>query len=73
MFQWQSKKIGLRIGQDTLPKAQRTQGIEDFDSFNTFSSKQMLQEALESWSNLSLLFLANDEKYIELWQINVTT
>ena len=33
----------------TLPKAQRTQGIEYFDSSNTFSSKQNLQEAFISW------------------------
>ena len=37
-----------------LPKAQQTQGIEYFDSFNTFCSKQKLQHALKSWSNLSL-------------------
>ena len=38
----------------TLPNAQRTQGIQYFDSFNTFSSKQKLQQALKSWSTLSL-------------------
>ena len=32
----------------TLPKAQRTQGFENFDSFNTFCSKQKLQHSLES-------------------------
>ena len=37
-----------------LPKAQQTQGIEYFDSFDTFCSKQRLQHALKSWSNLSL-------------------
>ena len=36
-----------------LPKAQRTQGIEYFDSFNTFSSMQKLQQALQYWSNFS--------------------
>ena len=39
----------------TLPTEQRTQGIEYFDSFNTFSSKQKLQQALKSWSNFSLV------------------
>ena len=43
-----SKNFGVMIGLDTLPKAQRTQGIENFDSFNTFSSKQKLQQALKS-------------------------
>ena len=38
----------------TLPKAQRAQGIEYFDSFNIFGSKQKLQQALKSWSNFSL-------------------
>ena len=46
----------------TLPKplvtAQRTQGIEYFDSFNTFTSKQKLQQALKSWWTFSLFFLA---------------
>ena len=32
----------------TLPKAQQTQGIEYFDSFNIFGSKQKLQQALKS-------------------------
>ena len=36
------KKFGLRIGLETLPKAQWTQGIRYFDSFNTFCSKQKL-------------------------------
>ena len=49
--------------------AQQTQGIENFDSFNTFDSKQKLQQALEAWSNFSFLFLTKGEKYIELWQI----
>ena len=31
-----SKEFGLRIGIDTLPKAQRNQRIENFDSINTF-------------------------------------
>ena len=51
-----SKKFGVRIGRDTLPKVQRTQGIENFDTSNTFSSKQKQQQTLEFLSNLSLLF-----------------
>ena len=39
----------------TLPKAQRAQGIEYFDSFNALSSKQKLQQALKSWSHFSLV------------------
>ena len=39
----------------TLPNAQRTQGIEYFESFNTFDSKQKLQQALKSWPNFSLV------------------
>ena len=35
----------------TLPKVQWTQGIEYFDSINTFWSKQKLQKVLNSWSN----------------------
>ena len=49
--------MGQKNAQNTkksLPKAQQTQGIEYFDSFDTFSSKQKLQQALKSWSNLSL-------------------
>ena len=43
----------------TLPKAQRTQGIEYFDSINTFSSKQKFQEVLKSWSNVSVILFDN--------------
>ena len=46
-----------------LPKAQRTQGIEYFDSFNGFILKQKPQHALTSWSNFSLiLFDKGQEK-----------
>ena len=47
------EEIIARYLEKTLPKAQRTQGIEyfDFDSFNNFSSKQKLQQALKSWTN----------------------
>ena len=41
--------------QETLPKAQRIQGIEYSDTYNTFSSKQKLQETLKSWSNFSFV------------------
>ena len=50
--------FGLENGEGkikTLPKAQRAQGIEYCDSFNTFSSKQKLQQALKSLSNFSLV------------------
>ena len=57
-----------------LPKAQQTQGIEYFDSFNIFGSKQKLQQALKSWSNFSLVCLPKCEKYIrQLWQIHATS
>ena len=36
------EKAQTEIYRKTLQKAQRTQGIEYFDSFNTFSSKQNL-------------------------------
>ena len=55
-FSWYWVICRERKTRKTLLQAQRTQGIEYFDSFNTFSSKQKLQQALESWSNLSLLF-----------------
>ena len=40
---------------EILLKAQQAQGIEYFDSFNTFGSEQQLQQALKSWSNISLV------------------
>ena len=46
----------------TLPKAQRTQVIEYFDSFNTFSLKQKLQQALKSWSKFSFVFFGKGRK-----------
>ena len=39
----------------TLPKAQQTQGIENFDPFTPCNSKKMLQQALKAWSNFSLV------------------
>ena len=51
-----------------MPKAQRTQGIEDFD----FDLKHELQQSLKSWYNFSLiLFGKGQEKW--LWQIHETT
>ena len=41
----------------TLPTAQGTQGIECFDSINTFISMRKLQQSLKSWSNFSLCFV----------------
>ena len=46
----------------TLPNTKRTQGIEYFDSFNTFSSKQKLQKALKSQSNLGLILLGKGQE-----------
>ena len=46
----------------TLPKAQRTLGIEYFDSFNTSSSKQKFQQALKSWSNFSLVLFGRERE-----------
>ena len=41
-------------------KAHRTQGIQYFDSFNNFSLKQKLQQALQSQSNLSLVLFGKE-------------
>ena len=38
-----------------IAKGTADQGIEYFDSFNTFGSEQQLQQALKSWSNFSLV------------------
>ena len=47
-----------------LAKGTTDQGIEYFDSFNTFGSEQQLQQALKSWSNFSLvLFGKGQEKH----------
>ena len=45
-----------------LPKAQRTQGIEYFDSLNTANLKQKLQQALKSWSNFSLVLFGKERE-----------
>ena len=47
--------VSIQATNKTLPKAQRTQGIEHFESINTFSSKQKLQQDLKSWSSFSLV------------------
>ena len=63
--------------------------IEYFDSFNTFSSKQKLQQALKSWSKFSLALFCkggeihrgtltnpcnNWEKFMyQCWQIHIKT
>ena len=41
---------------------QQTLGIKNFDSFNNFISKQKLQKALKSWSNVSLVWLPKGNK-----------
>ena len=46
---------GIESKHFQTPKAQRTQSSEYFDSFNTFSSKQKLQQGLKSWSNFGLV------------------
>ena len=46
----------------TLPKEQRIPGIKDFDSFNTFISKQKLQQASKSWSNFSLVLFGKGQE-----------
>ena len=51
--------IWYRRCNETLPKSQRTHGIKYFYSFNTLSSKHMLQQALISWSNLTLVLFGN--------------
>ena len=48
--QFEETKI---LNTKTLPTAQGTQGIECFDSINTFCSKEKLQPALKSWSKIS--------------------
>ena len=46
----------------TLPKAQRTQGIEYSESVNTFCSKQKLQQALHLGQKSAWFCLAKGEK-----------
>ena len=49
----------------TLPMAQRTQGIEYFDPFNTFSLMQKLQQVLNLGQTSAWFCLGKGEKYIE--------
>ena len=52
----------LNTWNKTLPKAQRAKGIEFFDSFNIFSSKQKPQQALETWSNFTLILFGKGQE-----------
>ena len=67
--------ITVEFGSETnIAQGTADPSIEYFDSFNTFSSKQKLQEALKSWSTFILVMIAMGGKYIEqLWQIHVTS
>ena len=49
--------------------AKWTWGIEYFDQFNTFTSKQKLQLALKSWSNSSLVLFGKGRK---VWWTTLT-
>ena len=51
----QQLKFAMIYVKKTLLNARQTQGIEYFDSFDTFSSKQKLQQALKSWWNFSFV------------------
>ena len=64
---WGPGWVGVLGAVETLLKAQQTQGIEYFDSSNTFSSKQKLQQSLKSWSNFSLVSCG------KVWEIQRTT
>ena len=50
-----SETIYQHTNRKTLSKAQRTPGIEYFDSFNISSSKQKLQQALKLSSNFNFV------------------
>ena len=71
MFRHDIRQTIYRKSKKTLPKAQRTQYIEYFDSFNTFSSKQKLQQALGSWPNFSLVLFGKGRE-IQLREIHVS-
>ena len=47
-----------------MPKTQRTQGIEYFDSINTFRSEQKPQQALNSWPIFSLFLFGKGKKCV---------
>ena len=48
-----SKTITMRSNEKAMPKAQHTQGIYCF--YSQQLSKQKLQQAMKSWSSLSIL------------------
>ena len=56
----------------SLLKAQRTQEIEYFGSFNNFVSKQKLQQALKSMLHFSLVLFGKRQEHIKQ-KIHVTT
>ena len=43
-----------------IAKGTTNPSIEYFDTFNTFSPKQKLQQALKSWSNLDLVLFGRE-------------
>ena len=53
-----SQKSSLNFAKGT----KRTQGIEYFASFNTFSSKQTLKQALKNWSHFRLVLFSKGRK-----------
>ena len=59
-------KLFQKIILQTLPKAQRTQGIK-FDSINDFISWQTFQQSLKSWSIFSFVLFGKGQ------EIHVTT
>ena len=56
-----SQSIKTSMFEITL-KAQLTQGIAYFDFFNSFNSKQKLQQALKTWSTFSLVLIGNGQE-----------
>ena len=66
-----------------------TRGIEYFDSFKAFCSRQKLQQALKSWANFTKVLFGKEQKLVrltfkdlckifkksmkQLWQIHMTT
>ena len=55
----------------SLPKTQRTQGIESFNSIYCFDSiKTKCQKASKSWPNLSLVLFSRGQE-IHVWQTYV--
>ena len=54
--------IANLVREKTFPKVRWIQGIKYFDSFNNFSSKQNLQQALKSQSNFSLVLFGKRQE-----------